>query len=54
MASGRSASSTCASLGIFGKSPLCHSGAMWITELAMKTMTDDSRIGSHSVCNAVK
>src|ERR1700682_2899768 len=48
MANGRRALSSSASLGTLGKSLLCQSGAMWITELARNTITAESRIGSHS------
>src|SRR3977135_796996 len=44
----RQALSSSASLGTLGKSLLCQSGVMWITELARNTITADSRIGSHS------
>src|SRR5256885_17182394 len=48
-ASGRSASLSLSSFGALVKSLLCHQGkAMWITVLAAKTITEDSRIGSHS------
>src|SRR5256885_530899 len=48
MANGRRALSSSASRGTLGKSLLCHSGVMWITELARNTITAESRIGSHS------
>src|ERR1700730_18109072 len=48
MANGRRALSRSASRGSFGKSFACHSGVMWITELARNTITAESRIGSHS------
>src|SRR5947207_3812401 len=48
MANGRRALSSSASRGTLGKSLLCQSGVMWITELATNTITAESRIGSHS------
>src|SRR2546421_11722141 len=48
MANGRRALSSSASRGTWGKSLLCHSGVMWITELATNTITAENRIGSHS------
>src|ERR1700730_342984 len=48
MANGRRALSRSASLGTLGKSLLCQSGVIWITELARNTITAETRIGNHS------
>src|SRR5215472_12517193 len=53
MANGRSALSTSDSLGIGGKSPRCQNGPMWMTVLAIKTITAESRIGSHSAAMVI-
>ena len=50
---GRNASISRSWSGTAGHSLRCHSGAMWMIELAMKTTTADSRIGIQSAAIVV-
>src|SRR5688572_17914993 len=50
---GRSASIRRSWSGTAGHSLRCHSGAMWMMELAMKTATADNRIGNQSAAIVV-
>ncbi len=44
---------TASSFGTAGYSPLCHGVIMWMTELATKTTTAESRMGSQSAARLI-
>ena len=50
---GRIASCSRSASGGAGSSPRCQSGAMWMIELAMKTITAEASIGSQSAAMKV-